>query len=167
MTLPYADWLSQQRWYAGRSRTLREVRQASSTPLKDDLDLVLLDVDYTDGSSERYQVLVAWDSGPISEFSTVATIGTDGDRTGYDGLYDPAAATFLLSLISSDTTVGDIVCQSEPGASFPLESEARVFDAEQSNTSVIFEQDAILKVFRRVDIGVNPDIELNRVLGRA
>jgi maltokinase len=167
MTLPYAEWLPQQRWYAGRSRTLEDVKQASSTPLKDDLDLVLLDVSYTDGSSERYQVLVAWDSGPISEYSTVATIGTDGDRTGYDGLYDPGAATHLLSMIASDATAGDIVFSSEPGATFPLEHAARVFDAEQSNTSVIFEQEAILKVFRRVDVGINPDIELNRVLGRA
>jgi len=167
MTLPFAEWLPQQRWYAGKARTLSSVKEASSTKLGDNLDLVLIDVEYTDGSSERYQVIVAWDNGPIAEFSGVATIGTAGDRAGYDALYDQGAVRHLLSLVAAGGTIGDVVFEPEPGAEFPDDdSYPRVFDAEQSNTSVIFGQEAILKVFRRVASGINPDIELNRVLGR-
>jgi len=167
MTLPFAEWLPQQRWYAGRSRTLSEVKPGSVTPLGENLELALVEAAYADGSSERYQIVVAWDSGPIVEYSAVATIGSDNDRTGYDALYDPRAATYLLSLIAEGRTFGPVAFEPEPDVDFPLDAAPRVSDAEQTNTSVIFEQEAILKVFRRVQPGINPDIELNRVLGRA
>jgi len=101
MTLPFAEWLPQQRWYAGRARTLSSVKEASSTKLGDNLDLVLIDVGYADGTTERYQVIVAWDNNPIAEFSNVATIGADGDRAGYDALYDQGAARYLLSVVAA------------------------------------------------------------------
>lgn len=165
MDLQFDQWLPTQRWYAGRGRELTEVRVGEAVPLRGDLDLVMLDVGFADATSHRYQVLVRWDGG--SDEAGVATIGSVGLHTAYDALYDPAAATYLLSLIDRSESVGPLRFLKEPGAALPLDVEGRVIGAEQSNTSVVFSDAAIFKVFRRVTPGINPDIELNRELARA
>lgn len=167
MSLEFADWLSQQRWYAGRGRELASAAPGLVLELAEDLDLTLLRVSYVDGTTERYQVLVKWDAEPIEEYSSVATIGTDDGRSACDALYDQDAARYLLEMVDRSATVGTLRCTREPEAELPLDALPRVSAAEQSNTSVVFGQDAVFKAFRRITPGINPDIELNRVLARA
>jgi maltokinase len=167
VSLPWADWLVRQRWYAGRGRQPRDIRPALVTPLADDIDHVLLDVAYEDGGTERYQVVVGWDRTLPEEFTGVATIGAAGDRTAVDALYEPAGAQYLLDLIERQSTVDGLRFVPEPEGQIPSSGTARVLEGEQSNTSVVFDSAALLKVFRRVPPGLNPDLELNRVLRRA
>jgi maltokinase len=167
LNLPFDEWLPTQRWYAGRGRRIRSVAPHTVVPLRDDLDLTLLDVDYADGSAERYQVLVRWDTAPIGEPGDLGTIGADGDRTAYDALYDPAVAKYLLALVDQSATVAPLQFTKEPDADLPVDAEGRLVGVEQSNTSVVFGQAAVFKVFRRVSAGINPDVELNRELARA
>ncbi|WP_301549826.1 phosphotransferase [Mycolicibacterium sp. P1-5] len=161
MNLPWIEWLPSRRWYAGRGRTLTSADTAEVVQLRPQLDLMLVDVVYSNGSSERYQVVVQWDSARESND------GARIDDGAFDGLHDPASAQFLLSLIDSGATIGDLTFTKEPDVTLPLDVTPRVSTAEQSNTSVVFGDQAIFKLFRRVAAGINPDIELNRVLGRA
>ena len=145
MNLSFDEWIVQQRWYAGRNRELSSAAPAVVVSLRDDLDLVLLDVTYTEGASERYQVIARWDAGPIEEYADIATIGAEHDRTAYDALYNPADAKYLLSLVDSSAEVGstdDMVhFVKEPGVTLPVDAAPRVSSAEQSNSSVIFEEE--------------------------
>lgn len=163
--LPFAEWLPRQRWYAGRNQRLTEVSAAAVTALREDLELVLLDVHYADGDAERYQVLVLWADGERADLPEIATIGTVRRRIAYDALYDPSAARHLLDLCAAGATRGAVTFSAEPGVELPVGAPPRLTGVEQSNTSVVFGDQAILKVFRRVNTGINPDIELNRVLG--
>ncbi|MCX8564244.1 maltokinase [Mycolicibacterium mucogenicum] len=144
------EYLTQQRWYAGRNRELAGAEPALVVALRDDIDLVLLDVRYQDGPGERYQLVLRQGDGEVG-----------------DALGDPEVANLLLGLIADSATIGPVSFSAEPDAELPAGETSRVMGAEQSNTSVVFDEAAILKLFRRVTSGVNPDIELTRVLGRA
>lgn len=138
----WAEWLPRQRWFAGRDRTLTSVLPGAELPLRDGVGITLLDVSYDDGSTERYQVLAPSD-------------------------VDADSARVLLSLIDDDALVGRVRFGKEPGAVLPVDRSVRLVAGEQSNTSMVFGDRAVLKLFRRVAAGVHPDIELNRVLTRS
>lgn len=119
ITLPFAEWLPRQRWYAGRNRRQTAVSAAAITALRADLELVLLDVSYADGSTERYQVVVLWSAEKRTDYPDIATIGAVRGRTAYDALYDAASVRHLLELCGAGATRGDVAFSVEPGSGCP------------------------------------------------
>jgi maltokinase len=162
------DWLPQQRWFAAKGRSLRSVTVAVDVPLVADgdplLDLVLLAVEFTDGGPvQHYQLLVARSPMPRGELEHV-TFGSIGGLVAYDGLWDTRVTGWVLEAIRDGRTVDSVRFVPEPGAKIADGPVGRVLGVEQSNTSVSWGEQSILKLFRRVLPGVNPDLELHRAL---
>ena len=92
------------------------------------------------------------------------TFGAIDGLIAYDGLWDTGITGWLLEAIRAGRTVGDVRFVPEPGAKIADGPLGRVLGVEQSNTSVCWGDQSILKLFRRVLPGVNPDLELHRAL---
>lgn len=164
-------WLPSQRWFAAKDRTVsgvrllahQEVTPADAVPA---VEHAVIAVSFTDdGPEERFQLLLG--SRPhVPGDLDHAVIGTAGGRTVYDGLADGEISRLLLSLIVSDTTVGSLRFVPEPETEAPIVGPGRPLLGEQSNSSVIYGERAIMKLFRRATPGLNPDLELHRALRR-
>jgi len=85
---------------------------------------------------------------------------------GYDGLHDPGLTAVLLEAMAGGESIGPLRFARRPGAHIDTGLESLVLTAEQSNTSLLFGEEAILKVFRRLSPGPNPDLEVPDALAR-
>jgi maltokinase len=168
-----AAWLPGQRWFAGKGRQLREVELHRLGPLTEHpypSAVWLARVRYADGGSELYQVplVVRPESADTLTHVLVGVTESDGrTELWYDALHDKEVTGAWLRHIEADRDEGALRFRRGPGVrSLPLVTPSLVMTAEQSNTSLVFGDTAILKVFRRVAPGANPDIEVHEALGR-
>ncbi|MBW0091869.1 aminoglycoside phosphotransferase [Pseudonocardia sp. KRD-184] len=161
-------WLPQQRWFAAKGRPVGSVEIAARTPLMTDgeplVDHLLLAVSFTDGSPvQHYQLWLGRREHPRADLEHVVIGSVDG-ALAYDALWDVEVTAWLLETLRAGGTVGGIAFVPEPGAEIAQGVAGRVLGIEQSNTSVSWGERSILKVFRRVVPGLNPDLELHRAL---
>jgi maltokinase len=158
-------WLAEQRWFASKGRTIQAVRPVRSTVLQDgepELVHLVIAVEH-DGGEERYQLLVGL-RRLLPEYLEHARIAEIGDRVAYDATFDPDLAGKLLELIDAGAETEGIRFVAEPGVELATGLASRPVGAEQSNTSIVFGHQYILKLFRRLAPGVSPDVELHRAL---
>jgi maltokinase len=170
------QWLPRQRWFPGRGTSLRELSVVFDVMLQaGDPALRLMIVEAAlPGGPARFQVLVGYRRDLPAELAGAA-IGRHLGVTCYDALHDPELADVLLRGIIQQRLAGHVRFVREPATPALVSREpgeqgaglaSRVLGAEQSNTSLVFGDQAILKVVRRLFAGANPDLEVADALAR-
>jgi maltokinase len=155
------DWLPRQRWFAGKGRADAQVGIVQDVALSDLLRHLIVEVTYADGGPrDLYQVpLVIRRDAPHGH--TGFLLGEIASGLVYDGLHDPDGSAALLDFLSAGQRRESLAAYAdEPLSELPAHSVG----AEQSNTSIVYGEEYILKVFRRLWAGVNPDLEVTRAL---
>ncbi len=131
---PLAEWVMQQRWFASKARDLASVNVLESVPLS---------------------------SAPELDLQLVETRFQSGTHELYQLLPGSGDAVRVLArMLGEEAEVDGVSFHGglEPGG------DVRPMGAEQSNSSIVFGERQVLKVFRRLEPGVNPELEMLRFL---
>lgn len=163
-----ASWLPTQRWFSGKKAPIGDLEITADVMLAaGDPELRHLVITTSQGGDlARYQVLAGLRSALPASLGHAVIGPAAGGMTAYDALHDPVLASILLRSIAGQRSIGALRFIREPGAPIETWAGSRVLTAEQSNTSLVFGESAILKVLRRPFPGENPDLEVAGALSR-
>jgi maltokinase len=165
----FREWIPSQRWFGGKGREWADVTEDGffldrANPV---LSVHRVRVTYTDGVQETYLVPLSWRDHPADELSSalVGAVANDGRETyAYDAMRDrDATPPWLIHLVNA-STVGPMHFHPAGVAYIPEGLPGDVISTEQSNTSLVYGHEAILKLFRRLEPGLNPDVEIHDAL---
>lgn len=173
-------YLGARRWFGGKARKVRRMRVSGHFKITENAVLSFIEVLYAQGPAQTYILPLGWRGGKaaagISAIPGAAL--ADAELAGgrgiiYDAVHDEEFRAAFLALFSENRRFrsGGDSLESEKGPAAPKAAAARlksrVIKAEQSNTSIIYGSRYFAKLFRRLEEGVNPDIEIGRRLARA
>jgi maltokinase len=166
-----SEFVLRRRWFGAKSREVAHVGVLGAVPLRSQaplLAIALLEVRFQPGTHDVYQVLLGFRPDE-EEWEKDVIAGTDG-WTAYEALSDPVLCRELVHLVRGSTSVQreEAAIDFRAADGFAVGGaelrEARLIDAEQSNSSVVLDEELILKAYRRLEPGVNPELELLRFL---
>ncbi len=177
-------FLRTRRWFAGKGRKIRDAEIIDTIPVPHDgrtSYLVLVRVEYTEGDPDHYVLALAFamaqraaDLLANEAMGVVLRLRADNaEGVVFEALRERGFAQALLELIARRRRLrgwgADL--QGYPARALralrgpqPDSLEPSLMRAEQSNTSILYGDRMILKLFRRVEEGVNPDFELGMFL---
>lgn len=165
------EFVVAQRWFGAKAREVVGVHVLESASVRTApplLAVAFVEMRFQPGTHDIYQVPVGF--RPAGEGWGEAVLAEADGWTAYDALADPALARELVELMRRSATIegeeATLAFRSlEELAVYAGElGDVRGIGAEQSNTSVVFGDQLILKAYRRLEPGINPDLEITRFL---
>jgi maltose alpha-D-glucosyltransferase/alpha-amylase len=182
---PYLPrFLSTRRWFAGKGRRVRSATIEESVPIRNGTASAFLNfvnVQYAEGTAETYVLPLAYESGDaayqrLSQYPDAVFLrlqGKGGADEGmlFDATFDEGFADSVMRMmqrgVRTKARQGELV-GSRTTAMRTIAGADRlrpsILRAEQSNTSVNYGDKLLMKLFRRVEPGINPDYEIGRFL---
>jgi maltose alpha-D-glucosyltransferase / alpha-amylase len=173
-------YLVRQRWFGGKSRLITGTRIEDWALFNHGVSaLVPVQVQYSEGECDTYLVTLGLlfgkaadalrEESPNTLLARVRTAGEDGVL--HEAVFNDSASEALLALITGHTQIPsrEGVILGMPSSTLaqlqgPSREVPRRGSAEQSNTSIIFGDKLIMKLFRRQQTGPNPDTEIGSYL---
>jgi maltokinase len=164
-----ADWLLDRRWFGSKARAVASIHVLDVVAIHDGppaLSSALVEARYPGGTHDVYQLLLGVGRDGLDDDALIDEVR---GAAVYDAFADPRACRLLGDLLREGAEVHgeharvefhwlDGVDPPRPGA------EVRAIGAEQSNTSIVYDDALVLKAFRRVEAGDNPELEMLRFL---
>lgn len=182
------NYITDRRWFRGKARNVLSAQIADVVPMRtadSTAYFVLVDIQYTEGEGETY-VLPLVLSPPVGsceaagdhDHEIVAYLEPKAStsippRVLYDALVDKQVWSALLVAIGRRRcfkgrkgAISASPIKTSRMIAWPpeLPLEPSPLRAEQTNTSILYEDTLILKLFRRLEEGINPDLEIGRFL---
>jgi maltose alpha-D-glucosyltransferase/alpha-amylase len=177
------SFLQRQRWYGDKARAARKVRFVDWGTLRrspQPLFLTIVEVEFEDGSHHYYFLPLTigahGEARALAERAPHAVLATiTGARKGFlfDAWLDDRFARTVLEALDKEEKIttkrGSIrvvktaafaALRGSPAETLPVARTA----GEQTNTSIVYGDRLIMKLFRRLEPGINPDFEIGRQL---
>lgn len=165
------NYIINKRWYGGKASTLKYIEvvdQFKITSKKNTYYGVLLEVNFKEAFYQHYFMPLAFMAKEELDTSTVIAPVVMGKQTGYlvDALHQEDFRKLLFDNIVKSKETPGLKLVFHKGSSIEKEEykSSRFMGLEQSNTSIIYNDSFVLKIFRRIYVSTNPDYEISRFL---
>lgn len=165
------NYIINKRWYGGKASTLKYIEVVDHfqiTSKKNTYYGVLLEVNFKEAFYQHYFMPLAFMAEKeLNTNTTIAPIKL-GKEEGYlvDALHQEEFRKLLFdNIVKTKETPGlKLVFHKGESINEAVYESSRFMGLEQSNTSIIYNESFVLKIFRRIYVSTNPDYEINRFL---